>query len=84
MLIDFAVKTIHSDGIDEYAEIKFFRNIRHRISLSDAKILAYHPEVEYWLEEDITASKNLDKLTYQYLSHADIPQFEFIKPKSET
>lgn len=78
MLIDFAIQTIHSDGIDEYSEIKFFKNIRHRLNVSDEKILHNHPEVEYWLEDDIVTESSLVKLTSQYLEEVEFPQFEQI------
>ena len=77
-LIDFAIQTIHADGVDEYSEIKFFKNIRHRLKVSDEKILNNHPEVEYWLEEDIVTESFLDKITNQYLEVAELPQFELI------
>ena len=78
ILIDFAIQTIHSDGVDEYSEIKFFKNIRHRLKVSDEQILNNHPEVEYWLEEDIATEFSLDKITKQYLDSADFPNFELI------
>jgi uncharacterized tellurite resistance protein B-like protein len=81
MIIDLAIETIHSDGIDDYSEIKFFKNIRHRLKVSDEKILLNHPEVEYWLEDDIVAENLLDKITAQYLDLAEIPHFEFINFK---
>lgn len=78
MIIDFAIDTIHSDGIDDYSEIKFFKNIRHRMKVSDEKILLNHPEVEYWLEADISNESLLEKLTNQYLNTTNIPTFELI------
>ena len=38
-LIDFAIQTIKSDEKIEYSEIKFFKNIRHRLKVSDEIIL---------------------------------------------
>jgi uncharacterized tellurite resistance protein B-like protein len=37
-LIDFAIQTIKADEQIEYAEIKFFKNIRHRLKISDENI----------------------------------------------
>jgi uncharacterized tellurite resistance protein B-like protein len=34
-LIDFAIQTIKADEQIEYSEIKFFKNIRHRLEISD-------------------------------------------------
>lgn len=81
LLIDFAIKTIHSDGIDEYSEIKFFKNIRHRLNLKDEDILELHPEVEYWLEQDIINKSYLEKIAIQYLRDAELPQFDLIEIK---
>ena len=78
MLLDFAIQTIHADGIDDYAEIKFFKNIRHRLSISDDLILELHPEVEYWLEQDIIKENNLEKIASHYLDIASIPKFELL------
>jgi uncharacterized tellurite resistance protein B-like protein len=81
-LIDFAIQTIHSDSVDEYSEIKFFKNIRHRLNVSDEEILDNHPEVEYWLEEDIITDSFLDKITSQYLESTELPQFDLISPNN--
>ncbi len=37
-LIDFAIQTIKADEQIEYSEIKFFKNIRHRLKVNDEKI----------------------------------------------
>ncbi len=78
MLIDFAIETIHSDGVDDYSEIKFFKNIRQRLKLTDEMILNIHPEVEYWLEQDIITESYLEKISKQYLEEVELPQFELI------
>jgi uncharacterized tellurite resistance protein B-like protein len=77
-LIDFAIQTIKADEQIEYAEIKFFKNIRHRLNISDENILAVFPDIEQFLEEDIMTKSFLDKITNQYLQSAEIPQFELI------
>ncbi|MDO9155057.1 MAG: TerB family tellurite resistance protein [Paludibacter sp.] len=78
ILIDFAVKTIKSDELIQYSEIKFFKAIRHNLKLSDEQILAKHDDIEYWLEDDIKTESNIDKLINQYLEVANLPQFELI------
>ena len=78
-LIDFAIKTIKSDGITDYSEIKFFKNIRHRLTISDENILAVFPDIEDFLEKDILTESFLDRITNQYLEAAELPQFEFIE-----
>ena len=77
-LIDFAIHTIKADEQVEYAEIKFFKNIRHRLKVSDDSILAVFPDIEQFLEEDIVTESFLDKITNQYLEAAELPQFELI------
>ncbi len=77
-IIDFAIKTIKADEQIEYAEIKFFKNIRHRLKVSDETILAEYPDIELYLEDDFVTDTFLDKITSQYLEAAHLPQFEFI------
>ena len=77
-LIDFAIQTINADEQIEYAEIKFFKNIRHRLKISDENILEAYPDIEMYLEEDIKTDSYLDKITSQYLNTAELPQFELI------
>ena len=77
-LIDFAIQTIKADEVIEYAEIKFFKNIRHRLKISDENILDVFPDIELFLEQDIVTESYLDKITNQYLESAEFPQFELI------
>jgi uncharacterized tellurite resistance protein B-like protein len=77
-LIDFAIQTIKADEQIEYSEIKFFKNIRHRLKISDGNILAVFPDLEQFLEEDIVTESYLVKITSQYLEAAELPQFELI------
>ena len=77
-LIDFAIQTIKADEQIEYSEIKFFKNIRHRLKISDKNILAVFPDIEQFLEEDIVTESFLNKITNQYLEAAELPQFELI------
>ncbi|MBU4537510.1 MAG: hypothetical protein L6264_06825 [Weeksellaceae bacterium] len=77
-LIDFAIKTINADELIEYAEIKFFKNIRHRLKISDAKILSHHPDIEDFLEEDIKDDSYLQSITANFLETIELPQFDII------
>lgn len=79
ILIDFAIQTIKADEVIEYSEIKFFKNIRHRLQISDENILAVYPDIEQFLEVDIITESFLDKITNQYLDLAKLPKFEHIK-----
>jgi len=74
-LIDFAITTINADEQVEYSEIKFFKNIRHRLKINDEKILERFPDIESYLEADIITETYLDKLMSNYLDLADLPQF---------
>lgn len=77
-LIDFAIQTIKTDEKIEYSEIKFFKNIRHRLKIDDENILAVFPEIEQYLEEDIITESFLDRIKKQYLEIAELPKFELI------
>jgi uncharacterized tellurite resistance protein B-like protein len=77
-LIDFSIQIIKADEQIEYSEIKFFKNIRHRLKVSDDSILAVFPDIEQFLEEDIVTESFLDKITNQYLEAAELPKFELI------
>ena len=83
-LIDFAIQTIKADEQIEYSEIKFFKNIRHRLKISDSNILAVFPDIEEFLEEDIAKESFIDKITSQYLEAAELPQFELISIENIT
>lgn len=77
-IIDFAIQTIEADEQIEYSEIKFFKNIRHRLKITNEKILARFPEIERFLEEDILIDSSLEKITNQYLDEVEKPQFKMI------
>lgn len=85
-LIDFAIQTINADEQVHYSEIKFFKNIRHRLKVGDGKILERFPDIEQYLEEDIITEGFLDKITSQYFASTELPQFELIsitKPEKD-
>jgi uncharacterized tellurite resistance protein B-like protein len=81
-IIDFAIQTIYADEQVEYAEIKFFKNIRHRLNISDEAILSVYetvyPDIEMFLEQDIITETFLEKITSQYLESAELPMFDTI------
>ena len=78
-LIDFAIKVINADNKVEYSEIKFFKNIRCRLNVSDDKILEQHPGIEIFLDEDLKTDSYLDKLMINYLETVSLPKFDLIK-----
>ena len=54
-LIDLAIKMIEADNIIQYSEVKFFKKIRNRLSVSDDAILEKLPNNEDYLLPDISA-----------------------------
>ncbi|NVN97168.1 TerB family tellurite resistance protein [Candidatus Nomurabacteria bacterium] len=78
-LIDVAIQTINADEQVEYAEIKFFKNIRYRLKVDNDTILHRFPDIEMYISEDIVTESFLDKITNQYLNSTEIPQFEMIR-----
>lgn len=57
-IVDFALQTIFADNRIEYSEVKFFKKIRSRLSLTDDEILAVHPDVEDFLLPDINVEED--------------------------
>lgn len=52
-IVDLSIKMIEADHHIEYSEIKFFKKVRSRLSVSDNQILAQHPDKEDFLLPDI-------------------------------
>lgn len=77
-LIDFAIQTINADEQIDYTEIKLFKNIRHRLNVSDETILVRFPDIELYLEDDIITDGYLDKITYHFFEISELPQFDLI------
>lgn len=56
-LIDLAFMTIEADNVIEYSEVKFFKKIRSRLSVSNEMILKKFPEKEDFLLPDINVTE---------------------------
>lgn len=56
-LVDLAIKMIEADNQILYSEIKFFKKIRNRLSVTDESILARIPNSEDYLLPDIMAEE---------------------------
>lgn len=56
-LLSLAIKAIEADKHIEYSEIKFFKKIRSRLTVSDEKILAKYPDKEELLLPDISLTE---------------------------
>jgi len=52
-IANLSIKMIEADNRIEYSEVKFFKKIRARLSVSDDQILAQHPDKEDFLLPDI-------------------------------
>lgn len=57
-LVDLALKTIEADKRIEYSEIKFFKKVRARLTLTDEEILAKYPDKEDFLLPDINVAED--------------------------
>ena len=57
LIVSLAIKAIEADNRIEYAEVKFFKKIRARLSISDEAILAEHPNKEDFLLPDINVAE---------------------------
>ena len=70
-LIELAIKMIEADNQILYSEVKFFKKIRNRMSVSDESILAKLPNSEDYLLPDILVEEkdfeevgNFDKISF--------------------
>lgn len=77
MIIDIAIKTIRADEQIQYAEIKFFKSIRSKLKVSDDVILSAYPDIDSFLESDISSETNIDVIN-NYFDIADLPKFNLI------
>ena len=57
LIASLAIKAIEADNRIEYAEVKFFKKIRSRLTISDEAILAEHPNKEDVLLPDINITE---------------------------
>ena len=57
LILSLAIKAIEADNRIEYAEVKFFKKIRSRLTISDEAILAEHPNKEDFLLPDINITE---------------------------
>lgn len=84
-LLKFALATIYADEEVEYAEVKFFKNIRHRLSVNDDRIIntfeAEYSEIEDFLQEDIKTDDLLESITRDFFAISELPKFENIITK---
>lgn len=77
-LVDLAFKTIEADKRIEYSEVKFFKKIRVRLTLTDEEILAKYPDKEDFLLPDINVA---DDPEWNNVTFAEIPLSQNKEPK---
>lgn len=57
-IVGLAIDTIEADGRIEYSEVKYFKKIRSRLSVSNEQILARYPDKEDYLLPDINVMED--------------------------
>lgn len=69
-LIGIAIKTIEADNRIEYSEIKFFKKIRFRLSVSDDMIIGLYPDRDDFLLPDnkVTDAFEFDDVKFANIS----------------
>jgi len=75
-IVEVAIDTIKADDKVEYSEIKFFKVIRSKLSISDEKILKQYPDFEEYLEQDIISDSYLARLQNDFFDTHTLPNFE--------
>ena len=78
IIADFAIQTIKSDDKIEYSEIKFFKNIWHRLKLNGDitdTLMKSLPDIALFFEDDISVDNSLPHITNQYLATFEPPKF---------
>lgn len=78
-IVRTAVLTIKADNEEKYSEIKFFKIIRSKLTVSDEKLISSLQEFENleddYLQQDIISESYLEKLASEYFDKQDIPEF---------
>jgi tellurite resistance protein len=79
-MLDIAIQVIKADNVIEYSEIKFFKNIRYRLKISDERISSSfladkNDDLYLFLGEDIKVDISLDEITQQYLNTVEFGGF---------
>lgn len=67
-LVKIAIEMIEADNDIEYSEIKFFKEIRERLKISDDAILAELPDKEDYLLPDVKRAMPLESLNFSFNS----------------
>lgn len=85
-IINLAIKAIEADNRIEYSEVKFFKKIRFRLSISDEAILAVHPDKEDFLLPDINVAEDPiwdDTTEFARIAFGDLEEFSEEQDKAQ-
>lgn len=77
-LLKIAFVVIYADEKVEYSEVKFFKNIRSRLSVIDETIKQRFediPDLDIFLAQDLINNFSLEKITEEYFNSVSLPQF---------
>jgi len=75
-IVKVAIDTIKADEKVEYSEVKFFKVIRSKLTITDEKVLKQHPDFEEYLEQDIISDSYLERLQDDFFDTTVLPQFK--------
>lgn len=73
-IVELAIKMIEADNQILYSEVKFFKKIRNRLSVSDESILDNNPGAEDYLLPDISSEdKDFENIgNFDLISFAEV------------
>lgn len=77
-LLQIAFRIIYADEKVEYSEVKFFKNIRSRLSVADETIKQRFediPDLDIFLAQDLINKFSLERITEEYFNSVSLPQF---------
>lgn len=77
-LLKITFVVIYADEKVEYSEVKFFKNIRSRLSVTDETIkqrFEHIPDLDIFLAQDLINNFSLEKITEEYFNSVSLPQF---------
>ena len=77
-LLQIAFRIIYADEKVEYSEVKFFKNIRSRLSVADETIKQRFediPDLDIFLAQDLINNFSLERITEEYFNSVSLPQF---------
>ena len=59
-IVDIAIRMIEADNRVEYSEVKFFKRIRQKLTVSDEKLIASFPNKDDFFLPDIMAPEEIN------------------------